>query len=101
VEKSETYGIVQIEAMACEKPVICTEIGTGTSFINQNGMTGLVVPPRDPDALAQAINNILTNSELRSGLGERGRVRAFNEFNSEKMVKRTYDLYRELLKDPS
>jgi len=101
VEKSETYGIVQIEAMACGKPVICTEIGTGTSFINQDGITGLVVPPRDSYAIAEAINKILTNSKLRSELAEGARMRALSEFKSEIMVKSIYDLYQELLKDPS
>ncbi len=99
VEKSETYGIVQIEAMACGKPVICAEIGTGTSFINQNGITGLVVPPRDSKSLAQAINKLINDSKYRAELGRVGKARALNEFNAEKMVQRTYDLYQALLKD--
>ena len=53
INEAEAYGIVQIEAMACGKPLICTELGTGTTFINQNKITGLVVPPRDSKLLAQ------------------------------------------------
>ncbi len=97
VEKSETYGIVQIEAMACGKPVICTELGTGTSFINQDGITGLVVPPRDPKSLAEAIIKLVNSKELRSAFGDKGKERAFNEFDSHKMVKRIYNLYEKAL----
>ena len=99
VEKSETYGIVQIEAMACGKPVICTDLNTGTTFINQHDITGLVVPPRNSKSLSEAINKLIDDNELRLRLGERGRERALNEFNASKMVQRTYELYEELLKD--
>ena len=98
VEKSETYGIVQIEAMACGTPVICTELRTGTTFINQHGMTGLVVPPRDSKALAEAINNLANNISLRAELGKNARQRALNELTAEKMVERTYKVYNDLLK---
>lgn len=97
IKKSETYGIVQIEAMACKKPVICTEIGTGTTFINQDGITGLVVPPQNSVALAESINKILSDEKFRLFLGENARLRAFNEFNDFKMVERIYKLYQSLL----
>lgn len=70
VEKSETYGIVQIEAMACAKPVICTELKTGTTFINQHERTGFVVPPRDSNALAEAIQKLTFNNALRIEMGQ-------------------------------
>jgi len=98
VEKSETYGIVQIEAMASGKPVICTELKTGTTFINQHGTTGLVVPPRDSRALAEAINSLAYNNSLRCDLGEKARQRALGELTAEKMVERTYKVYNDLLK---
>ena len=98
VEKSETYGIVQIEAMACGKAVICTELKTGTTFINQHGTTGLVVPPRDSKALAEAISNLATNVSLRFELGKNAKQRALNELTAEKMVERTYKVYKDILK---
>jgi rhamnosyl/mannosyltransferase len=98
VEKSETYGIVQIEAMACGKPVICTELNTGTTFINQQGTTGLVVPPRDSKSLAEAIRNLANNVSLRFELGNKARQRALNELTAQKMVERTYKVYTDLLK---
>lgn len=98
VEKSETYGIVQIEAMACGKPTICTEIGTGTTFVNQNEVTGLVVPPRNIELLAEAINKLIINKEMGKQLGNQGKERALKEFTSEIMVSKTYKVYQDLLR---
>jgi glycosyltransferase involved in cell wall biosynthesis len=97
VEKSETYGIVQIEAMACGKPIICTDIGTGTTFINQNNLTGLVVKPRNSKELSGAIIKLIDDNQLRKKFGEIGKIRAFQEFTSNKMVERTFLLYQKLL----
>ncbi len=97
IAKSETFGIVQIEAMACGKPIISTEIGTGTTFVNIDGLTGLVVPPRDSNALAKAINYLLNDSKMREEFQKNARQRAFNEFESKIMVKRVYELYKQIL----
>ncbi|BDQ04197.1 glycosyltransferase [Ignavibacterium sp.] len=99
IRKSETFGIVQIEAMACGKPVVCTEIGTGTTFINLDGVTGLVVPPENSNALASAINKILSDDSLRNFLGNNAKQRALSEFNDNKMVSRVYELYKNLLEN--
>lgn len=98
VEKSETYGIVQIEAMACGKPTICTEIGTGTTFVNQNEVTGLVVPPRNIELLAEAMNKLIINKEMGKQLGNQGKERALKEFTAEIMVSKTYKVYQDLLR---
>lgn len=95
-ERSEAFGVVQIEAMACGKPVISTELGTGTSWVNVHGETGLVVPPRDSEALAEAISQLLADEALRSRLGQQGRQRA-KGFSQEAMVARVASLYEELL----
>lgn len=96
-ERSEAYGLVQIEAMACGKPVVCTEIHTGTTFVNQHGVTGLAVPPRDARCLADAIRQILENSDLRMQMGAAARQRALEHFTTDRMVTRTLETYRALL----
>jgi glycosyltransferase involved in cell wall biosynthesis len=95
--RSEAFGVVQIEAMACGKPVVSTELGTGTSFVNLHEQTGLVVPPRDPHALAQALQQLLADEGLRLEMGARGRERATDEFSSEVMIDRVLDVYRDVL----
>jgi len=97
IHRSESWGAVQVEAMACGKPVVCTELGTGTSFVNVHGQTGLVVPPRDSAALAQAILTLLQNEHLRREMGQRARQRALSEFSLPTMVERTIDLYNAVL----
>jgi glycosyltransferase involved in cell wall biosynthesis len=95
-ERSEAFGLVQVEAMASGKPVISTELGTGTSFVNLNNETGLVVPARDPLALRDAVVKLLGNDALRLAMGRAGRERALKEFSLETMVKRIERLYEEV-----
>jgi len=89
---SEAFGLVQVEAMAAGLPVVGTELGTGTSYVNRDSETGLVVPPRNPDALAGAVNALLADSDLRGAMGAAARARA-TEFDLETMVERTLSLY--------
>ncbi len=96
-EQSEAFGIVQLEAMACGKPVVCTELGTGTSYVNIDGQTGLVVPPRDPAALAGAIERLLNDPGLREEMGQRAKERVEKEFSHERMIDTTLALYEEVL----
>jgi rhamnosyl/mannosyltransferase len=86
VERSEAFGIVQLEAMACGKPVICTELGTGTTFINQHQKTGIVVEPNNPDALANAVNLLLDNPNLRKQYGQAGFNRVEKYFSVDRMI---------------
>ena len=92
-ERSEAFGLVQVEAMASGLPVISTELGTGTSFVNKHGETGLVVRPKDPDSLRVAILSLLDNPTLCLEMGRRGRERAMREFSLETMVERLLNLY--------
>ncbi|MCB0054140.1 MAG: glycosyltransferase, partial [Caldilinea sp.] len=98
--RAETLGIVQLEAMACGLPLICTELGTGTSYVNQHGTTGLVVPPNDAPALATAINTMLASPELRRAMGEAGHRRVHAEFSIDAMLRRTLGFYQEALERP-
>ena len=63
IYRSEAFGLVGLEAMAAGLPLITTELGTGTSFYNVDGETGYVVPPMDSDALAEALQKMLSNPE--------------------------------------
>lgn len=92
-ERSEAFGIVQLEAMAAGKPVVCTEVGTGTSFVNIDGETGFVVPARDSHALASAINRLIDDPTLRVKMGAAGRARVRQEFTIAKMIERVMAVY--------
>jgi rhamnosyl/mannosyltransferase len=97
--RAETWGAVQIEAMACGLPVVCTELGTGTSYVNQDGVTGFVVPPCDPDALAQTLSRLLADETLRRRMGEAGRQKAHREFSQEAMLDQVMAFYAEALEE--
>ena len=94
--RSEAYGMVLIEAAMFGKPMICCEIGTGTSYVNAHGETGLVVPPGDPRALAEAINLLLSDSSLARAMGRAARAR-FEQYFSGGVLGRSYaELFRQL-----
>ena len=94
-QRSEAFGLVQIEAMSAGIPVVSTEVGTGTSYVNRHEESGLVVPPRNPDALAEAINALLTDEALRRRLAEGALARSAC-FSVERMLSAIEDVYREL-----
>ena len=96
--RAEAFGTVIVEALAAGRAVISTEVGTGTSWVNVDGQTGLVVPPRDPRALATAINSLLADPERRHALGQAARARALAEFTVDKMIDRVFDVYATLLR---
>lgn len=86
IAKSEAFGLVLLEAMACGKPVISTELGTGTSFVNQDGVTGFVVPSKNSQALAQAIKKIIENTKILEEFGKNAQERVRVYFSLEKML---------------
>ncbi len=92
-QRSEAFGLVLLEAMACGRPVVSTELSTGTSWVNRHGDTGLVVPPRDPRALAAALRLLLADQDLRARMGARARLRATQEFDADRMVTRVLEVY--------
>jgi glycosyltransferase involved in cell wall biosynthesis len=95
--RAEAFGTVLLEAMATGLPCITTEVGTGTSWVVQHGVTGLVVPPCNPEALAGAIHQLLTDPDARWRIGQQGRQRARQEFSQQKMVQGVMGLYQEAL----
>ena len=96
VANSEMFGIVQLEAMACRRPVVATNLPTGVSWVNQHGVTGLLVPPRDGRALADAINKLLGSATMRQELGEAGRQRVEKEFTSARMADGMMEVYQDV-----
>ena len=87
-----------LEAMAAGKPVIATRVG-GTPEVVEDEVTGLLVPPRDPEALAQAIIALLQDRERAKAMGRAGRERVEKHFSVERMVQQTEDLYKELVRE--
>jgi glycosyltransferase involved in cell wall biosynthesis len=87
---------VLLEAMAAGRPVVATPVG-GTPELVVDGETGLLVPPRDPEALAAALRRVLEDRELAARLGEAGRRRVSERFTLEAMTRRMLELYDEVV----
>jgi glycosyltransferase involved in cell wall biosynthesis len=97
IARSEAFGIVQLEAMACAKPVINTNLDSGVPSVSLDGMTGLTVPPANPEALAVALNRLLDDEDLRYRYGDAARIRVVQNFTVERMVERTLQIYAKVL----
>jgi glycosyltransferase involved in cell wall biosynthesis len=96
VARSEAYGLVQLEAHASGTPVVSTRLDTGVPFVNQDGVTGLTVPPGDAGALACALQTLVTDDGLRARMGAAARERAGQDFTIEGMVDRVLAVYEEV-----
>ncbi len=96
-ERSEAFGIAQLEAMACGKPVVNTRIDSGVPFVSLDGVTGITVPPADSGSLADAVNRLFADKELATKYGAAGKRRVEEDFGVDLMARRTLDLYREAL----
>jgi rhamnosyl/mannosyltransferase len=94
--RSEAFGISLLEGAMFGKPMISSEIGTGTTYINVDGETGLVVPPSDPAAFRQAMRTLWDDPELARAMGARAEARYHQLFTSEQMATGYTELYREL-----
>mgnify|MGYP003536679173 FL=1 len=97
VAQSEAFGLVQLEAMACGKPVVCTQLNNGVNVVNQAGITGLAVLIRDASALAAALSKLLNDDALRSKLGQQAKVHAINGYSLSAMSNSHLALYHMLL----
>jgi glycosyltransferase involved in cell wall biosynthesis len=88
----ESFGLVYAEAWACGKPVIGSHAGAISSVV-QDGIDGLLVPPRDISALADAVIRLLEDESLRDRLGERGRQKVLERYTWETIVARFRQVY--------
>lgn len=93
---SESLPLAVIESMFSAKPVVVTDCGGVTELV-QEGVTGHVVPPRDPAALARGILQLLKDPEGARRMGQAGRERALNSFTCREMAAKTAMVYEELL----
>jgi rhamnosyl/mannosyltransferase len=99
LNRNESFGIAQLEAMVCGKPVVSSDLRTGVGLVNLHQITGLLVPPGDPDQLASALNELLNDRELRMRLGKTARDRVKTEFTGDRMIAETLRIYDEILGD--
>jgi rhamnosyl/mannosyltransferase len=99
ITTQEMFGLVQLEAMACRKPVVSTKLPTGVPWVNQHGKTGYTVSPGNSEELAQAIQCLLASRELREEMGEAGRTRVEQHFTSTKMAEAMLQVYQETLSE--
>jgi len=97
ISKNEAFGLVIVEVMSFGKPVVATNIkGSGVNWVNQEGVTGLNVEPKNPKALAQAIEFICSNIEIYKKFSENALKRFNEEFTIDKEVSRIIEVYKSL-----
>ena len=93
---SESFGIVNVEAMSCGTPVIASDI-EGIRDIIESDKDGILVPPNDPIKLAEAIQYLLDNEDVRVRFGKEGRKKVEREFSWAVIANRLCEIYEELI----
>jgi glycosyltransferase involved in cell wall biosynthesis len=91
----EGFGLVFLEAMAAARPVVATNVSAVPEVV-EDGITGLLVPPRDPDALSEAMKALLLDRTMAYRMGQAGLIRLGKQFTEERMIEATEDLYARL-----
>jgi glycosyltransferase involved in cell wall biosynthesis len=86
-----------LEAAACGKPLVASDI-SGCRAVVQEGVTGLLVPPNDPQALADALERLALDAQLRSRMGDAARQLVLDQFTHERINAATLEVYRRILK---
>ena len=94
--RQEAFGMVQLEAMMCGRPVVSTDLPTGVPWVNLNGTTGLVVAAGDVAALRTALQQIVADTDLRAAMGAAARQRATTVFTADRMRSAAANLFREV-----
>jgi len=95
--RSEAFGITLLEGARFARPLISCEIGTGTSFINQDKVNGCVIPPDNSSALVEAMNELWHSDETEARYGANSRRRFEEMFTAEHMIDAYVNLYSTLL----
>jgi rhamnosyl/mannosyltransferase len=86
ISRSENFGIILLEGMLFGKPLVTTRLLSGVEAVNEDGVTGLKVEPRDPRALAAALSRLLADDTLRASMGAAARARVDSRFSLEQMI---------------
>lgn len=97
IEKSEAFGLVQLEAMSYGKPVINTALPTAVPSVSLHNETGLTVEPRNPKALQSAINQLIDDPDLRSRLGANAKQRTLVEFGYDRFRNNLKNMFEQIL----
>jgi len=97
VDTSETFGLVQLEAMAAGKPIIASDLPTGVSEVNRPGKTGKLVPPGDVEALAAVLAQCNDDDELILGWGHQARQLFLSEYTQDHMSSRMLAWYKTMI----
>lgn len=97
--RSEAFGVVLLEAARAGRPLIACDIGTGTTYVNLNGESGLTVPPADPTSLGAAMTRLAGDEALSARMGGSARARYSALFRAETMCESYLGLYRRVLRD--
>ncbi len=95
--RSEAFGVTLLEGAMFKKPLISTEIGTGTSYVNIHEETGLVVPPADPRRLREAMEKLDRDPDLAEKMGIAANKRYMQLFTGKRMGKRYADMYKKMI----
>ncbi len=95
--RSEAFGVSLLEGAMHGKPLISCEIGTGTSYINVNGVTGIVALPNNPHSLRSAMLELWNDPEKSSRFGQNALYRFNNLFTHKKMIRNYLDAYNDIL----
>jgi rhamnosyl/mannosyltransferase len=98
ISRAEAFGMVQLEAMAAGLPVVNTDIQSGVPEVSIHGQTGWTVPPGDSEALANALQSLLENEEMRLRMGAAARCRVMTQYGVEQINVRTMELYEAVLR---
>lgn len=97
--RSEAFGLSLVEAAMFAKPMISCEIGTGTTFVNKDGETGLVIPPDDPASLGRAMRCLWNDESKTEQFGQAARARYLDNFTARRMVSSYATLYHDLVSE--
>lgn len=97
INESEALGICLIEALSMGRPLVTTDLPTGVSFVNQNEVTGLRVPVKDSQALAQALSHILENPDVWNQFSKNALQHYQKNFNLNEIIHQHVSMYKEVM----